>query len=109
MSRALARDAEIAGRRNDAAAEEVHPDPVRDDPRRQRMIYDRFRQLETAAAVREGLGLAVCLAQDGRESARDFVAESVGIAADVELHVDGLGLVGERHQVWVFLRRGLAQ
>src|SRR5438067_1757745 len=55
VRRRVAAEAEVGGRRHDAAAEQVLPDPVDENAGRQRIVWidDRLCQFQPAAAIDE--------------------------------------------------------
>ena len=103
MSRTLAARAEIARGRHDAPSEVMHPHSIRHHSCRQRMAYDRLRQLEPARSVRD-----LHSPQNARQSARHGVPERVRIAAHVQLQIQGRRL-RDPHRVRILRRQLLLQ
>src|SRR5258708_30023069 len=84
IARPVAHTAEVAGSSDNARSEMMLPDPVNHHTCSQRIlrIGDRFRKLQTAAALRKRLWLA--FAQNRQETMRDGLAEILRRATDVD-------------------------
>src|SRR3954471_13568158 len=92
---------EIAGRLHDPTAEMMLPDAIGDDPRRERIggVGDAFGEFQTAAAFREGLGIAG--AQDRGQMARGNFTAIVDVAANGYTDVARVGVVLDGLQKWI--------
>ncbi len=105
MRRPLAVHAEVARRVDQAGAEVFLPDAVDDHPQRDRLRGDGARQLEPAAAFREGRRARRL--QHREEAARHGVAQAHRVAAQVHLQVDRLLDVANAVHVGVLRRQRL--
>src|SRR5580658_4891635 len=84
-------DPEVVGRVHNARAEVPFPDAVHNDASSNWMIGDIFGKLETAAAIR--IRLLVRRAQHRKKASLNHGPRRMRVAAEVEVHVDGFGLV----------------
>src|SRR5712692_3980021 len=107
MAWALAEPAEIARRADDAVSKVVLPESVHHDAGRQGMPSNRLRQLQPATAALEKSRLAFARGSD--KPPRDFFAEAVRAASEMDSQVRGLRRIGKSMEEGVGRRRSLLQ